>query len=149
MRRAGRVGVILLLALGALAVPLHAQDPGGGGSPGKERGSRLRQNYPNPFNPATRIPFELYEEDFANGGRAVVTIRIYNVLRQLVAIPVALEYEGGGEHRVNGLVYTTPGLKQAYWDGTDLAGNKVASGIYYVQLIVNGQSAVRKMVVAK
>ena len=45
----------------------------------------LKQNYPNPFNPATTIPFSLNGALFADGHRPKVSLRIYNVLAQLVA----------------------------------------------------------------
>lgn len=150
MRRSCGVGVILLLALGILSVPLYGQDAGGGApSGGRERGFRLGQNYPNPFNPSTRIPFYLDESMFEEGRPVVVSIRIYNVLQQLVAIPTALNHPDGSGVPVDQLPYTEPGSKEAFWDGRDRDGREVASGVYYVQLIVNGESQVRKMVVAK
>src|SRR5438445_13823872 len=63
---------------------------GQGSSPTAE----LKQNYPNPFNPATTIPFSLHGELFANGHRPKVSLKIYNVLAQLVAIPIL---QGAGE----------------------------------------------------
>src|SRR5437879_13479971 len=48
----------------------------------------LKQNYPNPFNPATTIPFTLGGELFANGHEPRVSLRIYNVLAQLTAVPL-------------------------------------------------------------
>src|SRR5437016_12390809 len=54
----------------------------------------LKQNYPNPFNPATTIPFTLSGELFANGHRPKVSLKIYNVLAQLVAVPIL---QGTGE----------------------------------------------------
>src|SRR5256885_11222567 len=54
----------------------------------------LKQNYPNPFNPATTIPFALSGELFANGHRPKATLKIYNVLAQLVAVPIL---QGTGE----------------------------------------------------
>ena len=148
MRRGSRVGVILLLALGVLAVPLQAQSSGE--PPGRERGVRLGQNYPNPFNPETWIPFEIPEGYFENGQKPVVTIRIYNVLRQLVAIPVALDHPEGNAVPVNHLTYHAPGRALAYWDGRDTNGRKVASGVYIMQLEVNGKlEYTRRMFVAK
>jgi flagellar hook assembly protein FlgD len=108
---------------------------------------QLGQNYPNPFNPTTTIPFPLPPELFESG-KAVVTIRIYNALQQLVAVPKALDHPTAGD--VLDLEYTAPGWYEAYWDGTDKNGRKVASGVYYMRLEVNGERAPpRKMVVAK
>lgn len=45
--------------------------------------------------------------------------------------------------------YETPGDYEAYWDGRDLEGNQVASGIYLLVLEVNGRSSVIKMFVTK
>ena len=47
------------------------------------------------------------------------------------------------------LEYFQPGGYEAYWDGRDISGRQVASGIYFVQLTVNGKIAVMKMWVAK
>src|SRR5262245_10453525 len=57
-------------------------------NPGVKPPVELRQNYPNPFNPATTIPFALGGNLFANGHRPRVSLKIYNVLAQLVAIPI-------------------------------------------------------------
>src|SRR6266498_3639728 len=54
----------------------------------------LKQNYPNPFNPATTLPFTLSGDLFANGHRPRVSLKIYNVLAQLVAVPIL---QGTGE----------------------------------------------------
>lgn len=149
MRRTFCVGVILLLAGLFSPAALSAQDPAGPPPGSRDAGFQLRQNYPNPFNPETRIPFELGESLFENGQPVRVSIRIYNVLQQLVAIPTALNHPMGNGVPVEDLQYATPGLKEAFWNGLDESGRQVASGIYYMQLIVNGQSVVRKMIVAK
>jgi hypothetical protein len=142
------VGVILLLGLGFFAAPLQAQDTGGQPPIVRERGFRLQQNYPNPFNPTTHIPFVLDEGLFEAGKSVRVTIQIYNVLQQLVATPVALNYSAGNR-QVNNLEYATPGAYQAYWDGLDRTGRKVASGVYYVLMSVNGKTQVTKITVSK
>jgi hypothetical protein len=49
-------------------------------SRGQPREYQLYQNYPNPFNPVTRIPFYIPE-------KSAVTVRVYNVLGQKIAIP--------------------------------------------------------------
>jgi hypothetical protein len=144
MRRTLGVGVVLLLA--ALLSPSTVF---GQQSSGERAKSRLGQNYPNPFNPTTTIPFELFEEDFVNGKPAVVTIRIYDYLMRPVAIPLAKGHASGAA-AVENLEYTAPGSYQAYWEGTDRFGKKVASGIYLLEVVVNGRrEAPKKMVVAK
>jgi hypothetical protein len=147
MRRAFGVGVVLLLALGIFNGPAAGQQTG---PPSRDR-IRLEQNYPNPFNPVTRIPFFLDAELFARGGPVVVSVTIFNVLAQPVAIPTALRHPRGDGAEVRNLEYHSPGLHEVYWDGTDRNGDKVASGLYYVQLVVNGQRAAKtiRMVVAK
>ena len=140
------VGVVLLLGFGILSTPVSAQS----GSGNRDRGFQLEQNFPNPFNPVTRIPFVLREEMFEDGKPAVVTIRVYNVLRQLVAVPTALDHPSGNATPVEHLEYGTPGRHVAYWDGLDKDGRKVASGIYFVLMWVNGQSPLMmKVTVAK
>jgi hypothetical protein len=110
----------------------------------------LRQNYPNPFNPATTIPFRLNAGAFANGHRPLVTLKIYNVLAQLVAVPIL---QGSGERLENleltcgdpvGCDFT------AYWDGKVLgSGQEAASGVYIYQLVVDGRRFTKKMVIMK
>lgn len=143
MRRVFGVGVVLLFMFGLAPGSLFAQS-----SSGRDRGFQLNQNYPNPFNPTTTISFELKPELFESGRPVVVSIRIFNVLQQLVAVPTALNHSLGDVPAEN-VSYDGPGLKEAFWDGTDRKGVKVASGIYYYQLVVNGERTVRKMVVTK
>jgi len=110
----------------------------------------LRQNYPNPFNPATTLPFTLGGELFTNGHRPKVSLRIYNVLAQLVAKPIL---QGTGEvledteltcNNPSGCSFT------CYWDGKVLnTGREAASGVYIYQLIVDGRRYTRKMIVMK
>ncbi len=115
----------------------------------RDSGFRLEQNYPNPFNPETRIPFELTESLFSEGEEVTVSIRIFNILQQFVAAPVALGFPGGEGLPTLQLEYTSPGRYEAYWDGRDRNGNQVASGVYFVQMLVNGRTTWMKMFVAK
>lgn len=142
-------GVSLLIVLAFAPAALSAQDPGGDAPPRTESGFELQQNYPNPFNPTTRIPFLLKPGLFENGGRAVVTMRIFNVLLQPVAYPTALNHPAGNGVRVDRLEYTAPGLYEAFWDGLDDQGRQVASTMYYVQMVVNGERQVMKIIVSK
>ncbi len=143
MRRIARV-LSLLLALSGLSAPaVYGQERQ------QESGFTLGQNYPNPFNPTTRIPFELLEGLFVDGKTAVVSLRIYNILQQVVAAPTALNHPSGDGAPLINLEYFQPGRYEAYWDGHDVSGRQVASGIYFVQITVNGKIDVIKMWVAK
>lgn len=135
---------LLTLGLVGLASPAEAQDEAG-----QERPLvTLERNYPNPFNPETTIPFLLSDELWVDGRRPVVSLRIYNVLAQLVAVPVLL---GTGEP-VNGLEleWNGTGAYAAYWDGTVRDTHReAASGVYVYQITVNGLTASKRMTVIK
>jgi len=146
MRRMVGVLFVLLSLSGALGALSAQQDPPPGG---QGNGFVLEQNYPNPFNPETRIPFVLEEDLFADGRPVVVSLRIYNLLQQPVAFPVALGHPSGEGVRVDQLEYLQAGRHEAFWDGTDQSGRQVASGIYFMQISVNGVSKTRKMYVLK
>lgn len=148
MRRTIGVLSVLLLSFGIHGT-LSAQESGRRASSEQANGFQLEQNYPNPFNPETKIPFVLYEDLFVDGRGAVVTVRIFNLLQQMVAVPVALGHPSGEGVQVQQLEYTQPGRYEAFWDGTDISGRQVASGIYFMQISVNGVSQVRKMYVLK
>jgi hypothetical protein len=137
MRRALGVGVVFLLMFWALPDSLQAQTR----NQNRDLGFQLQQNYPNPFNPETYIPFTLGAVLFEGGKQPVVSLRIYNVLHQLVAVPTALNHPEGNNVRVEKLTYTMPGQHVVYWNGLDRAGRKVGSGLYYYQLEVNGRAA--------
>ena len=83
----------------------------------------LFQNYPNPFNPTTSISFSIPSTEF-------VTLRVYNLLGQIVAILVNKEMQAGN-HEVS-------------FDARNLV-----SGPYYYQLEVGDKIQVKKMVLLK
>jgi hypothetical protein len=133
------------LALGlsvAASAPLVGQE-----SQQRDR-VELGQNYPNPFNPETTIPFKVPASMFDGGARPVVSLRIYNVLAQLVAIPIL---QGSGEPLDNlQLTWNGTGEYAAYWDGKVRGtGREAASGVYVYQLVVNGLRLTGKMTVVK
>lgn len=138
-----------LLAGLALAAPqaLQAQQ-----DTSRSNQVELLQNYPNPFNPATTIPFRLSESLFRNGRSPVVSLRIYNVLAQLVAIP-SLQASG---QRLDAVELECRELRNgfcefsAFWDGKYINSDReAASGVYVYQLIVNGRRTSRRMIVIK
>jgi hypothetical protein len=148
MRRRSLAGVIFLCVLALTPFSLVAQDAGSGASSrAAEAGFELHQNYPNPFSTSTRIPFTLGMSLFDQGQPAAVTMRIFNVLQQLVAYPTALNHPDGSGAPVNGLEYHSPGRMEALWDAHDLNGRQVAAGIYYLQISVNGRRSIMKMIV--
>ncbi|MDD5582504.1 MAG: T9SS type A sorting domain-containing protein [Candidatus Marinimicrobia bacterium] len=83
----------------------------------------LNQNYPNPFNPKTTFSFTLPE----NGQ---TTLKIFNVLGQLVYMPV------------NGYVYA--GQHEVRFDASFLP-----SGVYFYELRQGEYSDMKKMVLIK
>ena len=80
----------------------------------------LKENYPNPFFPATTIPFTISSEVCARGHQPVVSLKIYNVLVQMVAIPVLAD---GSAERLDSLRLRC-GEYRAYWDGKYLDGDR-------------------------
>jgi hypothetical protein len=113
----------------------------------KKPGMSLGQNYPNPFNPETKIPFSVGEPPTCtdNGKQYRVSLKVYNLLSQLVAVPVL---QGPATPLDN--VAIQCGEYTAYWDGKVLnTGREAASGVYYYRLEVNGIPLLKKMIVVK
>jgi len=107
-----------------------------------------QQNRSNPFNPATTIPFRVSGELFLKGHRPVVSLRIFNVLAQLVAIP---RLRGSGK-ALDSLALSCPTTMgcaySAYWDGyVGNTGQLARSGVYIYQLVIDGKRVTRKIVV--
>ncbi|MGQ0539033.1 MAG: hypothetical protein ACT4R6_08825 [Gemmatimonadaceae bacterium] len=143
----------VVLALSAFLPRGMRAQASGSSSRDANSGAVLGQNYPNPFNPETTIPFSIGDApNCVDAGRQYrVTLRVYNLLAQLVAVPVL---QGGSAAVAGGQplenVLLTCGQYTAYWDGkyrnTD---REVASGIYLYRLEVNGKALFRKMIVTK
>lgn len=85
-------------------------------------------NYPNPFNPETTISYNLL-----NAGD--IEIAIYNLKGQKVKTLIS-EYQEIGNHQV-------------IWDGKDIKGNKVASGVYFYKVNAGESEIIKKMVLMK
>jgi hypothetical protein len=144
----------LVLALSALMASTASAQVGSS-QQGQRGPGPLGQNYPNPFNPETTIPFAV---GFDDGNPPVctdpsrvyrVSLRIYNLLAQIVAIPIL---QGGGESRGRPVenLQLHCGDYTAFWDGTSIGSSKqVASGIYMYRLEVDGRPYTRKMLVTK
>jgi hypothetical protein len=132
----------LVLALCAVT-PKSAAGQQDSGPRGRKLGT-LGQNYPNPFKPDTFIPFTIEDCNGPNGQRQV-TLRIYNVLAQLVSVP---QLYGAARPLIN--MRLSCGAYQAYWDGRVGRHRERASpGVYVYELMVDGQRTSRKMFVAR
>ena len=73
----------------------------------------------------------------------MVSLKIYNELDQMVAIPVLAD---GSAERLDSLRLRC-GEYRAFWDGKYRDGKREATpGIYYYQLSVDGERYTRKMI---
>ncbi len=106
---------------------------------------RLDPVSPNPFERETRISFWLGERLFEGEGEIRVTMRVFNILRQVVAVPLALDERGRPGSALEDLAYERPGYYEAFWDGRDREGRLSASGPYFVELRVGDEARVRKI----
>ena len=93
----------------------------------------LLQNFPNPFNPETWIPYTLADD-------AEVNVHIYDVAGKLVR-----HLDVGHQRAGRYLSRETA----AYWDGRDLLGESVSSGVYFYTLKADAFSDTRRMVILK
>ncbi len=82
--------------------------------------NRIYPNFPNPFNSSTRVTYELDE----NSG---VQILVYNMLGQLVRTITENEWE-------------TAGLHTTEWDGTNQKGIVLASGVYFIKMVLKSET---------
>ena len=88
----------------------------------------LFQNYPNPFNPTTTIEYQV-----PKSGK--VEINIFNISGQLVR-------KFTNEHKESGIYKTI-------WDGINMQGNVVTSGIYIYQVKFDRSILSKRMIFIK
>jgi hypothetical protein len=86
----------------------------------------LNQNYPNPFNPETRIGFSVTEP-------GLVVVSIFDLLGKRIRV------------LFDGEIRTFGPQQDLVWNGTDGAGNPVASGAYLVRLQQGKRMDTRRM----
>jgi len=122
--------------------------------PGKQKPVvSMGQNYPNPFNPESRISFTIGDFPACGEGSKQyrVTLKIFNILTQVVAVPQLEGSSGGvaGGQKLDNVLLPC-GRYTAYWNGKYLGTSReVASGVYYWQIAVDGQKVVTRSTVAK
>jgi len=90
----------------------------------------LSQNYPNPFNPSTRIEFTIPSVETHRDASLLVTLKVYDVLGNEVAILVN-KYKSAGKYKVS-------------FDASNLV-----SGLYFYKLTSNGFSETKKMILLR
>ncbi len=151
--------LLFVLALGALtpgtvraqATPVNPPAPPAPPAPPRSPGFELQQNSPNPFTQTTIIPFTLGDPPgCSDGGREyTVTLRIFNVLAQLMAIPVLQTGEFANGQLLSGLALRC-GNYIAFWNGNFLNTTQpVPPGVYLYRIEVDGRATARKMVVVR
>ena len=93
----------------------------------------LLANYPNPFNPETWIPYQLAKS-------ADVSITIYAANGTLIrTLNLGHQAVGVYQHR----------NRAAHWNGKNVLGEAVASGVYFYTFKAGDFSATRKMLILK
>lgn len=90
---------------------------------------KLEQNFPNPFNPETTIKYSVSRKSF-------VQLKVYDVTGRLINNLVSKNLSAGSY--------------SAVWNGNDINGNSVSSGIYFYCITIDGSKSVsRKMLLIK
>ena len=113
--------------------------------------AKMGQNYPNPFNPEAWIDFDIggYPTCSEPGKQYRVSLKVYNVLAQVVAVPDVVKASSGVARGQLKNIQLPCGHYTAYWNGKYLGTSReVSSGIYIWALEVDGDkvTAVRSTV---
>ena len=91
-------------------------------------GITLTGNYPNPFNPTTKIKFQ-------TGDSRRVSLTVYDILGNKIKELTNSIYE--------------PGEYYLIWDGTNINGEKVSSGVYIYSLMSDDIKNSGRMILLK
>jgi hypothetical protein len=126
------------------------------------RWGALRQNEPNPFSRQTTIPFSVGDAECAVGTQQhVVTLRIYNILSQIVGTPVLVDSASTDQSTGTATATTNArplanlslpcGDYTAQWDGKHPHNDRnAAAGVYMYQLLIDGHPAgMKKMIIQR
>lgn len=93
----------------------------------------LLPNYPNPFNPETWIPYDLAKD-------SDVYIHIYNLKGESIQC-LKMGFQAAGTYRTRS--------RAAYWDGRNVMGEPVSSGVYFYMLQAGQIKITRPMAIVK
>jgi hypothetical protein len=148
LRWAALIGVLAFSALAPRSATAQATLPGTGRDRGF--GSELGQNSPNPFVSETRMPFMVGDYPACTDPSRIyrVSLRVYNILSQLVAVPVL---QGGTGSVAGGAplesVELACGQYTGYWDAKNSrTGQDAPPGIYLYRLEIDGRPVTKKMI---
>jgi len=138
--------LVLVLALCAIS-PKNAAGQTQSNTPRGHSAGGFGNNYPNPFNPFTYIPFTIGDESCAGvGENHVVTVKIVNTLAMPIVSPILYGPSATSTNSSSALngqrlkdITLQCGSYLAYWDGKNQRGEEAASGVYMVQLFVDGR----------
>ncbi|KAA3608460.1 MAG: T9SS C-terminal target domain-containing protein [Calditrichaeota bacterium] len=89
----------------------------------------LFNNYPNPFNPVTNLKFQLPQQ-------SKVSLTVYDITGKVVKTILNSSVYDVGQHVVS-------------WDGTNLNGTKVSSGMYVYRFSAGKYSKIGRMILVK
>ena len=103
----------------------------------------LRENYPNPFFPSTTIPFVLNPELCERGHQPLVSLKVYNVLAQVVAVPILLNSNG---ERLEGFGCGAASTRPTGMARSSNGSRELTPGVYYAHLVVDGERYTLKMI---
>ncbi|MFQ5864742.1 MAG: FlgD immunoglobulin-like domain containing protein [bacterium] len=95
---------------------------------GVPRDFALSHNFPNPFNPDTEIRFQLPRA-------SRVVLKVFNLLGEEIRTLTDAKYDAGSY--------------SVRWDGKDLKGNAVSSGVYFYQIQAGTFCEVKKMILLR
>ncbi len=88
----------------------------------------LFDNYPNPFNPSTTIRYSIPSQ-------SVVKLKVFDLLGKEI-VTLVNEPQNAGTYQVE-------------WNGRDMVGSAVPSGVYFYRLEGSGFAASKKLVLLK
>jgi len=90
--------------------------------------TELLHPYPNPFNPVTNI-------DFALKNPGSINLVVFDIRGRRVKV-LESGHRDMGHHTVS-------------WFGDNSSGQRVASGVYFVRLVADGQNMIKRMLLVK
>lgn len=89
---------------------------------------RVHQNFPNPFNPVTNIQIDVPEQ-------GSMQVYVYDISGKLISTLMDSEIK--------------PGFHTIKWNGKNDLGAQAASGVYILNVHLNGQYSSQKMLLVK